>query len=221
MAGQYGSFVMSVNEVLEAVRAMPPEERAKVRALLEELGTGPRASEEPAGRSPFDAALMSDPRRVNAVAEEIRADDQKESGMQRLREAARSGREADFICAMKSVNWREVSPSDFVSAAGLALEVGAYAAARELSSLGAKLHPEEATLKQYADTLAPPRVVSKRFAPDASIKANSEWLKAHGDHYQGKWIGLRNGVLVGQAESLQNLLKEIGRADDTLVTKVY
>jgi hypothetical protein len=61
---------MSVNEVLEAVRTMSPEERAEVRALLEALGTESNAPPETARLRLFEAGLLAEirprPRVANA-----------------------------------------------------------------------------------------------------------------------------------------------------------
>jgi hypothetical protein len=61
---------MSVNDVLEAVRAMSPEERARVRALLDLLPTEPRSPEEHAQRNLYEAGLPieTEARRVPARA---------------------------------------------------------------------------------------------------------------------------------------------------------
>lgn len=53
---------MSVNEVLEAVRAMSPEERARVRALLDALPTEPMSLEEHAQRLLYEAGLLTETR---------------------------------------------------------------------------------------------------------------------------------------------------------------
>jgi len=53
---------MSVNEVLEAVRAMSPEERAKVRALIDALGKELKTPQERARQRLCDAGLLSEPR---------------------------------------------------------------------------------------------------------------------------------------------------------------
>jgi hypothetical protein len=50
---------MSVNEVLEAVRAMSPEERAQVRALLNKLSDTSQSSEELAQAKLREAGLLA------------------------------------------------------------------------------------------------------------------------------------------------------------------
>jgi hypothetical protein len=61
---------MSVNEVLEAIRTMSPEERARVRALLEVLPAEPRSPEEQAQQNLYEAGLLleTEPRQVPAGA---------------------------------------------------------------------------------------------------------------------------------------------------------
>jgi hypothetical protein len=61
---------MSVKDVLEAVRAMTPEERARVRALLEVLPAEPGSPQEQAQRNLYEAGLLAEtePRRVPAGA---------------------------------------------------------------------------------------------------------------------------------------------------------
>ena len=53
---------MSVNEVLEAVRTMSPEERAKVRALLESLHTETKSPVTLARQTLCEAGLLTEMR---------------------------------------------------------------------------------------------------------------------------------------------------------------
>ncbi|HKV40091.1 MAG TPA: hypothetical protein VJX67_12835 [Blastocatellia bacterium] len=50
---------MSIGKVLDAVRAMTPAERAKVRALLETLGSGSNSSQEAARLRLFESGLLT------------------------------------------------------------------------------------------------------------------------------------------------------------------
>ena len=61
---------MSVNEVLEAVRAMSPEERAQVRALLNKLPDDSQSSEEAVQAKLREAGLLIEtrPRQTSARA---------------------------------------------------------------------------------------------------------------------------------------------------------
>ena len=51
---------MSVNEVLDAVRALTPEERAQVRELIDSLPSTPAATEERLKRRLHVAGLLSE-----------------------------------------------------------------------------------------------------------------------------------------------------------------
>jgi len=51
---------MSVSEILEAVRAMSPEERARVRALLDALPSDPLPPEELAQAKLREAGLLGE-----------------------------------------------------------------------------------------------------------------------------------------------------------------
>jgi len=55
-----------VNEVLEAVRAMSPEDRARVRALLDSLLNGSSSTDDAAQARLHEAGLFSEPRPLAA-----------------------------------------------------------------------------------------------------------------------------------------------------------
>jgi hypothetical protein len=59
---QREAIQMSINEVLEAVRAISPEERAQVRALLNKLSDASQPSEEAAQAKLREAGLLIETR---------------------------------------------------------------------------------------------------------------------------------------------------------------
>jgi hypothetical protein len=138
-----------------------------------------------------------------------------------LEAAAQAQDESGFVRAAKPIDWQSRQPDDLLRAIRLALEAGAHIAARDLSALGAGLFPHDVRLRQFAEILAPPRVIGTRPARDSGIRANRDWLKAHSDEYRGKWVGLHKGVLLGAADSLDELKKRGLIAEDTLITRVY
>jgi len=141
--------------------------------------------------------------------------------MAALRAAAETGDGRAFTFAMNAIDWRAQSAEDFLKATQLALEAGAFGAARELSALGAELYPDDPVIERYCHILAPPRVVGRRPAAGNGVLANRDWLKAHSNEYRGQWIGLRDGVLLGAAHSFEDLISRIGKPKDVLITKVY
>jgi hypothetical protein len=59
---------VSVSEVLEAVRAMSPEERARVRALLDALLDGSSSTDDATQARLHEASLLSETRSLAARA---------------------------------------------------------------------------------------------------------------------------------------------------------
>lgn len=141
--------------------------------------------------------------------------------MEMLGAAAESQDEYRFVQSAKTIDWRSRTAQDVLVEIRLALKAGAYVAARELSAMGSELFPDDAQLQRFALVLAPPKVVALRPAQGSGIRANRDWLKAHSDEYRGKWIGLRDGKLVGVAESADELKRSGVFEKDTLITRVY
>ena len=59
---------MSVNEILEAVKGLSPEEREQVRALLDTLSDAPASPEEAAQARLRDAGLLAETKQPRASA---------------------------------------------------------------------------------------------------------------------------------------------------------
>ncbi len=141
--------------------------------------------------------------------------------MLQLESAAKLGDERAFLAAQKMIDWQRRQPEDFISAVQLALSAGAYLAARRLSAKGAERYPNHAELQKYARILAPPKVTRSNRPPDPTLRANRDWLMTHSDSFQGQWVALRNGKLLGSATSLEALVAQIGDTKGILLTKVY
>ena len=92
--------------------------------------------------------------------------------------------------------------------------------ARELSAEGVRRYPHNSELQKYARALAPPKVVRSDLAPTLSIRANRNWLKEHVQSYKGRWVALRNGELQGMANSLDDLVEQLGDTKGMLLTRV-
>ena len=112
------------------------------------------------------------------------------------------------------------SPEDFINGVEEAFRAGAFALARDLSVEGAERYPDHSELQQYARVLAPPKVVESNLPPNPSVRANRDWLKEHRQEYQGRWIALRSGVLAGVANSLDELVGQVGETQGVLLTKI-
>ncbi len=112
------------------------------------------------------------------------------------------------------------SPEDFINRVEEAFRTGAFALARDLSVEGAERYPDHSDLQQYARVLAPPRVVKCNVPPNPSVRANRDWLKEHRQEYQGRWIALRSGELADTANSLDELVGQVGETQGVLLTKI-
>ncbi|HEY6328626.1 MAG TPA: hypothetical protein VI756_04760 [Blastocatellia bacterium] len=140
--------------------------------------------------------------------------------MEILEAAAEAGDEWRFARTAKAMNWPDRRPDEVIRAIRLAIQAGAYLTFRELSELGARLFPDNRELQKAANILAPPKVTASRPVHDPAIRANRDWLKEHWDEYKGKWIGLRNGTLVGVADSFEEVRDRGFLGRDTLITRV-
>jgi Arc/MetJ-type ribon-helix-helix transcriptional regulator len=114
------------------------------------------------------------------------------------------------------------TPEDLVQAIRQALETGEAGRARQLAMEGAYRYPAHTELQHYARVLAPPttQVVPASPASRASVKANGAWLHAHRTAYHGRWVALRDGVLVRDADTFETLVAGLDDTTGLLLTKV-
>jgi Arc/MetJ-type ribon-helix-helix transcriptional regulator len=113
-------------------------------------------------------------------------------------------------------------PEDLVQAIRQALATGEARRARQRALEGAQRYPAHAVLQHYARVLAPPttQVVPASPASRASVKANGAWLHTHRTAYAGRWVALRDGALVRDADSLEALVAAVGDTTGLLLTRV-
>lgn len=145
--------------------------------------------------------------------------DEQERTMLRLNKAAETGDEQAFLKAVSKIEWEGQTARRLVSIIRLALRAGAYLAARDIAEKGLKYHGEDTRVAEYARLLAPAKIISSSTAPNGQQRrANREWLSAHGDQYSGQWVAVRNGELIGNADSLEVLIEQIGNTEGVLLT---
>jgi hypothetical protein len=140
-----------------------------------------------------------------------------------LQMAADNGDETTFIRIYQEIEWEQRSAEDILMTIDLALTVGAYLAARKLAMEGIQKFPNHAELKKMSTLLAPPEVTVSNRKPDPGIRVNRDWLKNNRAKYIGSWVALKNGELLNSANSVDELIAEIGeiKNKNILVTKVY
>jgi len=146
-----------------------------------------------------------------------------DDGMAALQAAAEAKDELAFLTARKAIDWAARPAEDFVHAVQLALMAGAFVAARNLAAEGAERYSDHAELQKMAYILAPPKVTVVKGKTNTTWKADRAWLKTHWDAYRGHWVALRNGELLGAADSLDGLVDQVGeiRGKGILVTPIW
>lgn len=149
-----------------------------------------------------------------------RTDDESGSVMAVLAELSERHEAAAFVSTLQTVDWASRPADEVAQAVKLALMTGAFMAARRLSQEGADRYPEHAELQKLARLLAPPRVIGHSPArPD--LRANHEWMKREANAYRGKWIALRNGELLGTADTFDELADQFPDPRRILMTKIF
>jgi hypothetical protein len=79
------------------------------------------------------------------------------------------------------------------------VEADRVEAARRLVEQFMRTSPT-ARIQHWAHVLAPPVVRVAKEATGHSVARNNAWLREHSREYAGKWVALRNGVLLGADE---------------------
>jgi len=187
---------------------------------VQHVGVDERARQ----KAPTLATIDNKPAPADETTKVVSGDDVDQAATWvRLLTAAETGDSREFLSAYRSMDWTRRSPEQLVFVVRLSITAGHPLLARALASEGAQRYPEHAELQKAARVLAPPRVISHSLPPDPGIAANVDWLRDHRDQYQGKWVALRDGVLLKDASSREEVLSGMGdlRTQRILVTKVY
>lgn len=102
------------------------------------------------------------------------------------------------------------------------LKAGRVTEARQLVSLLLKASPSP-QLEQWARVIAPPIVRSGGPAAGSGIEGTYAWLRQHAGEYAGKWVALREGVLLGADVSrvaLHRRLEQSGELEGALFARL-
>ena len=85
---------------------------------------------------------------------------------------------------------------EFIKEADLEIERGDWHGAWKMAVEGLKYFPEHGELKKYEYILAPPKVKSVPRDPNQNVQADIDWLKHNRLEYRGRWVGIKNGLLL-------------------------
>jgi hypothetical protein len=101
------------------------------------------------------------------------------------------------------------------------VENGQIEEAREAMST---LQPgTSAVLDGWQRALAYPKVKLNKSTEGENIKEDAVWLQNNSDRYKGKWIALKNGILLGAHESrleLRHSLKQAGKLPGAMFFRI-
>jgi hypothetical protein len=128
-----------------------------------------------------------------------------------------------FVHASSEIDWEARPAGDFAHAVRLALHVGAHLVARELAMKGSNLYPADVELRKMAQILAPAEVTASETPPDPTVSTAVAWLEINWNDYKGRWVALRGGELLAVADSLDELIAQVGDVRHTgiLVTSLW
>ena len=171
-------------------------------------------------RRPADHTMITGPSKVAILPATLDATGDSGDGIVVLEIAAELYDEAAFVRAASEIDWLQHPAADFARAVRLALAVGAHLLARRLATEGARLYPGHAELEKMACVLAPPVIVGTSLPSAPSARANLEWMRAHSAPYRGRWVALKNGVLVASASTARELREQLLTTDGLFLTRV-
>jgi len=115
------------------------------------------------------------------------------------------------------------SPEDFINAIKSDFERGGLQIARQLAFRAVELYPENEKIQYYAQVLVPPKATVVTSNPERrqSIMADRAWMDKNRLNYIGRWVALRNGELLADAASLDELAAKVGDLKGTFFTVIY
>jgi hypothetical protein len=137
---------------------------------------------------------------------------------------ARTGDSPAFAELARAIDWSTRQPEEILQVVDLALGMELVRLARDLAQQAANLFPEYERAQQAARVLAPP--VARVVSPPGYVlrtRASAEWIQAHASEYQGQWVAVREGKLLGVAASLHELegvIAQVGDLQQVIITKV-
>lgn len=141
-----------------------------------------------------------------------------------IEEAAAKEDRAAISRSAKFADWKSHGPDDLIRVIQACLSLDMVLLGRELAYEGRHLFPNDKRIEQWANVLAPARVVGTRPASGnaAGLEASHRWFQNNSGKYKGQWIAVRHGELLGAAPTLEKLYALIGpekRTHETIIVK--
>ena len=129
---------------------------------------------------------------------------------------------AAFGPSQGDASWRSESSDEqnVVAEVQGALREGRFRAASELAAVGARRFPSSAELAKMARVLAPPRVLREDLPSHESSALNKAWFDAHAREHLGRWVAVKDGALIGEGASVEELRDRVPNLSRAVVMRV-
>jgi hypothetical protein len=85
------------------------------------------------------------------------------------------------------------------------LEKDEVGAARRLVAEALREGVDEPGLKQWAEVLAPAKILGLHPATGTDLRVDIRWFDEHRHEYKGQWVAVARGELLAHAESYEEL----------------
>jgi hypothetical protein len=66
-----------------------------------------------------------------------------------------------------------------------------------------------------------PKVTIHKSENRLNVLKNQQWIKTHRQEYKGRWVALRDGELLADTNSVDELLQQISSPENTLLTVIF
>ncbi len=115
------------------------------------------------------------------------------------------------------------TPEEYIQAIDRALNQGNFHQAKIISAEAVQLYPEHEKIKRYVRVLASHSLPFYQLTSNKDTVINLNWVIQHRHNYRGRWVALEKGHLIAHANSVDELLEQVGqeRMNNLFYTIVY
>ncbi|MCX6053854.1 MAG: hypothetical protein NTZ74_02870 [Chloroflexi bacterium] len=122
-----------------------------------------------------------------------------------------------FIQITKRINWQVSREEALLNGIRLSLRIGLHSKASELTKIAFSLFPENPEIIKFADAFLPGRGKVTKHTADSGATADMHWLKTEGKNFLGKWVALKGGILLADADNYDELKAKLPDPNDKSV----
>lgn len=124
---------------------------------------------------------------------------------------------------LENINWSARQPVEIALGVRLALALQDPLLGRAIATQGHNLYPSDTELTKLHRVLAPPITTTLKATTRPDTRSNLNWLTNNREAYHGQWVALDDGRLLATADSIDNLIAQVGdvRHANILITQVW